>query len=475
MAKLVRFLSRAAAVLTAAALCAVPISAEHASTPALAWRDCHTDKTSPRLQCATILVPLDWADPTSGAITLALNRIPAADPAHRIGVLITNPGGPGNSGVDDVAQEGAGPGPELDIVSQRFDIIGLDPRGVAHSTPVRCPSPIHDPGLNTFPDSEQTYALLVAANRRAGQQCSQRTGPLIGHVDTISAARDIDAVRVALGESTVSLLGESYGTELFSTYLALFGQRVRAAVLDGAVDHTRSTWQDAQDEAIATEEQFHRFTAWCTHEPTCPLGGVDIAGRFGDILARADESPRTVNGTRVDGRLITQAVYELLFRNDWPELARRLRLAFAPGEPNLIALAAGHLSPDPGEAANTAIGCHDLPSEISGLGDLQTKVRTLQQLAPLTWRYSETWAWSTSCLGWPIPSANPPAPQHIRNTSPVLVIDCTHDPATPIQWAVALAGQFERAHLVTVECDGHTAITHSAWARRHEAAFLIEP
>jgi pimeloyl-ACP methyl ester carboxylesterase len=462
----------------AAILLAIPllgfalISAEKPQSQRLVWRDCHTTTTLARLQCATILVPLDWAHPHGPKIRLALNRLAALDPTHRIGVLITNPGGPGGSGVDDVARQAADPGPEFDIVHQRFDVIGLDPRGVGHSSPVRCPSPIRDPSVTATPDTETGYEQLVSANREAGLRCAQQTGPLVGHVGTASAARDIDAVRAALGEPRVSLLGRSYGTELFAKYIALFPHRVRSAVLDGALDHTRPTWQSAQDEAVATELELVRFANWCSVDRDCPLSGHNLMAEFDVLVAKADQHHLVVGGVPVDGRLVTKAVYELLCRREWLELARRLSAAFDPVSPNPGALVGNSLGADPEEPAYIAIGCQDFPAEVSGLRDLSDKVHKLTELAPHTWRYSEFWTWSTTCLGWPFPPTNPPGRQYVRNSPPVLVIDCGYDPATPIGWAVALAGQFDRGRLVTVDCDGHMASSHSASAGIQEAEFV---
>jgi pimeloyl-ACP methyl ester carboxylesterase len=445
----------------------------HTQRHQIHWRDCHTRTTPERLQCATVRVLLNWTDPHGPTIELALNRLPALDPAHRIGVLITNPGGPGGSGVDDVAEEGAGPGPEFDILHERFDLIGLDPRGVGHSAPVRCPTPARDSSASAFPTTEADYNRLVKANRRAGEACASLTGPLIYHVDTVSAARDIDAVRADLGENQVSLLGGSYGTELFAVYASLFPGRTRAAVLDGAVDHTRPTWQSAQDEAAATEDEFARFADWCAGDPTCPLSRREALDGFEGLAERADRGGVQARGRSISGALATKAVYDLLYRRDqWLELARRLRAAVDPKKPDVDALLGPELAPDPEEAAYIAVGCHDFPSEITGLPDLVEKVRTLRRIAPRMWRYSEFWTWSTTCLGWPIPPVNPPAPSRVDDSPPILVIDCEHDPATPIAWAVSLASQFDKARLSIVDCDGHTAAPHSAAGRMIEAEFL---
>ncbi|MGN5382348.1 alpha/beta fold hydrolase [Streptomyces lasalocidi] len=299
------------------------------TSAAIAWHDCHTEHTPARLECATVTVPLDWSRPGGPQIDIAVDRLRATDPARRIGVLLTNPGGPGGSGVQDVAAEGAGPGPEFDVLHERFDIIGFDPRGVGSSTAVRCPVPLKDRSVSSFPTTQTGYHRLLEANRRAGTECARRTGPLIRHVDTISAARDIETIRVALGERTVSLLGGSYGTELFSAYIALHPRHVRAAVLDGAVDHTRSTWRAALDEAASTEDAFHRFATWCARTTGCALHGRNVPAAFRALTARADRGevarPRRPSGSaeRPSPRPCTCASTNGPNGRSWPGSSRR--------------------------------------------------------------------------------------------------------------------------------------------------------
>jgi pimeloyl-ACP methyl ester carboxylesterase len=464
-----------------AALGAVVVAAALVTAPApppqaLRWHDCHTADTPARLECATLAVPLDWSDPDGPTITLALDRLAATDPAHRIGPLLVNPGGPGGSGVDVVSYGGMLLGsPELRGLQSRFDLVGFDPRGVGHSTPVRCPLPLYDPAVSPFPASRAGYARLVAANRRAGAACARSTGELIAHVDTRSAARDVDAIRRALGVPAISWLGVSYGTELGAVYAELYPNRVRAMVLDGAVDHSRSTARAAVDEARAIEAAFHRFAAWCRAAPDCALRGDDIVAGFDALIARADRGEITDPhlGRPVTAVELTSATYQYLtFTPFWPALASALAAAEArPGDPSALLEFTSFRFPF--YPAYRAVGCHDFAPEVRGPADLRARAARIRSVAPHLWRYSEFWDFTSGCLGWPVRPANPPQRQHVVGAPPILVVGTTHDPATPYAWAVELARHLDGSRLLTHDGDGHTALDHSACARTVEAAYLV--
>ena len=166
---------------------------------------------------------------------MALARRPADDPAHRIGTLFYNPGGPGDGGVKYVIAADTFFSATL---RARFDIVGLDPRGVGGSTPITCGVPALTPDYTFFPRTQQEFDAMVAHNRAVAQSCLQQTGPLLLHADTVSVARDHEAVRIALGVSKVSWLGLSYGTQVGAQYAQLYPNRTRAMVLDAVLDHS---------------------------------------------------------------------------------------------------------------------------------------------------------------------------------------------------------------------------------------------
>lgn len=197
------------------------------------WRQCPEDRA---VSCGTLQLPVDWSEPGGATFDLALARRVATDPARRIGALFVNPGGPGGSGVSFALAAAATFSPE---VLQRFDIVGIDPRGVARSHPVVCSADaLGQPGDTALPRSPAEFAALVAFNRRLAADCRQHTGPLYDHVDTVSVARDIDAVRAALEEDEINWYGASYGTLMGQLYAELFPGRIRSMVNDGNMDHS---------------------------------------------------------------------------------------------------------------------------------------------------------------------------------------------------------------------------------------------
>ncbi|MEA2273225.1 MAG: hypothetical protein QOI98_1933, partial [Solirubrobacteraceae bacterium] len=198
----------------------------------IAWTSC-----GGRLQCATLTVPLDYADPTGPKIELSLNKLPARKPDQRIGALLVNPGGPGASGVEFVA----GGVDVRQAVLERFDIIGFDPRGVGASTPLPC----GDTTVPTFrhvdstPDTPEEQAALDAAAKAVATDCGANAGDLLAHVGTDDVVRDMDTIRLALGESQINYLGISYGSLLGLRYAQLFPQSARAIAVDGVIDPTQ--------------------------------------------------------------------------------------------------------------------------------------------------------------------------------------------------------------------------------------------
>jgi pimeloyl-ACP methyl ester carboxylesterase len=430
----------------------------------------------PDLQCATLRVPLDWARPDGARISVAVDRIPASDRAHRIGSLLFNPGGPGGPGAATVAaKNGIFAIPRLKPLTQRYDIIGFDPRGVGASTPIRCGT-LHDPKVTTFPRTTAQYARLVRLNRAAGAACRAKTGPLIDHVDTVSATRDVDAIRVALGERKISWLGVSYGSEFGQTYARLFPGRVRRMVIDGIVDHQRSVKRDAVDEARSIEQGFGHFAGWCARTTSCALHSTGVRTVFARLVNRHGGVPASKYHRNATAEEITNGTYgQMYFPASWPDLAKALAAARgdAAHKPDASALLANASFADPTYyAAYRTISCHDFPGRVRGLADLRQRERAVRRAAPTMWRYSEFWDMTSGCLGWPVRAQNPPGPSRVAGAPPILVVGNTSDPATPYVWARAVHRQIPGSRLLTYDGDGHTALLNSGCAEEREAAYL---
>ncbi|OLR93388.1 hypothetical protein BJP25_17395 [Actinokineospora bangkokensis] len=458
-------------VLAAAAVVAGSSAAQTTGPPVLAWAACPGD-AAPEAQCATLTVPLDHAHPGGATIDLALARIPATDPSRRIGSVVLNFGGPGASGVDGIAY---GPSlsdsPELGVLHERFDLVSFDPRGIGRSAPVRCPSPLRDPAVSTFPSTPAEYAALTRVNTAAGERCRAATGPVIDHVDTASVVADVERIRAALGERRISWVGMSYGTEIGQRYAEAYPHRVRAMVLDGLFDHSRSTHQAALDEARATEDALHRFASWCTADPGCALHGQDVVARYDAVLAAAERGELVAPelGRPLTAVEAAEGVFgHLIARYAWTDLGTALATADAS------ALATHAASLDQGYPAYRTVGCHDFPPDLRGWTDLAARAAEVRLAAPHTWRHTEFWDWTSGCAGWPIPPQNPPHPLRVTGAPPILLLSTTHDASTPLVWAQSVQRAIEGSRLLVADQDGHTTVLHSSCARTAIAAYLTE-
>lgn len=441
----------------------------------ISWTPC---PDRPVVQCGTVRVPLDWARPRGEKITLALARHPATDPAHRIGALFVNPGGPGGGGVQIATAADLIFSPEL---VARFDIVGVDPRGIAGSTPVSCRVPEQRPGFTLFPRTEAQFEEMVRQNRELGQGCLERTGRLLGHVDTVSVARDHEAVRIGLGEQKFNWLGLSYGTQIGANYAELFPHRVRAMVFDAALDHSASSLGLLADEIAAEEDSFNRFAEWCGTTSTCALAGQDVARVYDELVARADASPIPVDGADhpVNGediRLTTPGYLE--FKEDtafgssgWARLGAAIRDAQA-GDASAFAFPRlqGETHPFFGQAA---VACQDYAVEVRTFADMQRRIQLGRYLAPHLQGGSQSWL-VNRCIGWPVPPSNPSRALDVRGAPPVLIVNATHDSNTSYKWAHVVAGQIRGSVVFTRVGDGHTSYLTSPCARAVVDRYLVD-
>ena len=483
---------------------AVPAARAQTPVPRLEWHPCPVPSTGTAtpapaaagapsgLACASVAVPLDYADPAGPQITVGLARLPARHPEQRIGSLVFNPGGPGGSGGAFVAAEALGGRVFTAAVRDRFDLIGLDPRGVGLSTPVRCDPDRFNQAVSAFPTDQAGFEALVAHNTALGESCLALTGPLLAHVDTVSAARDIEAVRRALGEGKLNYLGLSYGTELGAQYAALYPDQIRVMALDGALDHSLSEITMLVDEGTAYERAFDRFVAWCAQDAGCTLHGQDVATLFDRLVAQAERAPlpapECANGTAPqpcrpivraeDLRLNTEEL--LLFKPPipglglpgWNGLAEALAAAVA-GDASAFSPALATGPADNAYVSGPAIECLDFPAGSTDYDDLAARQLLGRVVAPRM--QGASGSWSAGCLGWPVPVTNPPHRLAVRGTPPILIVGSTYDPATAYPWAVGLLAQIEGSVLLTRDGDGHTSYLLPGPSRTRDAidAYLL--
>ena len=432
----------------------------------LAWTSC-----SAPFECATVRVPIDYAHPANGSIDLALIRLPSTGRGARIGDLVTNPGGPGGSGVEFVRDEAFYVfSPAL---RDQFDIVGFDPRGVGLSDPIECVDGATMDRLNALdlvPDQPGELTALVDGAKAFEAGCVAHSGPLLPFMSTIDAAKDLEQIRLALGDPKLTYLGFSYGTFLGSTYADLYPDRVRALVLDGAVDATLPDDALVEAQAQSFADAFSRFLADCAGQPACPFYNRGHPGPVYDaLMARIDAAPLPApalgNARQVGpNEALTGVVAALYNRSAWPILARALALA-QDGDGSLLLELADRLNergPDGtypnSSAANTAVTCADFTAST----DLATYDALAHELGTRIPRFGEASVYlGLSCAFWPFhPSHDPVAPV-ARGAPPILVIGTTGDPATPYAWAVTLANELTSGVLLTRKGEGHTAYGRS--------------
>jgi pimeloyl-ACP methyl ester carboxylesterase len=424
----------------------------------LHWRTCSN------IECATLTVPLDYAEPDGKTIKLAAFRARATDRGHRVGQLVFNPGGPGAGTADFIAGGEAQFGQDL---SRYYDLIGLDPRGVGDSDPVNCASTEQ---MDTFlaadpdPDTAAEVRRMVRLNRQFGEGCLARSGDLARHVSTVEAARDMDVLRAALGESQLDYFGASYGTFLGATYAELFPTHVRRMVLDGALDPALSPQQVAVQQAQGFQVALDSYIRSCIDAGDCPLGESLQEGRqrVSDLLARTDRQPLpTRSGRKLTEGLAYSGIGEAMYsKRLWNTLTLSLRLAIESGRGDGLLFLAdqySHRGPtsytDNLLEAFSAVSCLDNDQFVTA-GRVPGIVPEFEKAAPT---FGRMFAYGFSlCSTWPVQSGVTPRALHAAGAPPIVVIGTTRDPATPYAWAKALASELDSGVLVSRDGDGHT-------------------
>ncbi|WBU36861.1 alpha/beta hydrolase [Homoserinibacter sp. YIM 151385] len=433
----------------------------------LEWEGCGDG-----MQCATATAPLDWASIDGEDIELALVRQPAQSGEAR-GSILVNPGGPGGSGVDFVLEN-------VDYATSErlqsaYDIVGFDPRGVGRSSAVSCAD--DDAALDHYlydvPDAPRGGDAWIAAseqsNREFGEACLEHTGPLLEHVDTESAARDLDMLRAALGDETLGYLGYSYGTFLGATYAELFPEKTGRLVLDGALDPAASEDEVSLRQAIGFESAYRAYLEDCLEREGCPFRGTVEAAQeeTRGILDRLDRSPlRSVDGRELgSGTMFTAIILPLYNPTSWPALDSLLEsvrtgdatVAFNLADQYYERDASGRYASNATEAL-IAINCLDYTSD-DDPATMREKAAALVDAAPV-FGPQLTYG-GTGCAQWPFQSTRERGPIAAAGSADILVVGTTNDPATPYVWSERLAGQLENGHLVTYEGEGHTAYNKS--------------
>jgi pimeloyl-ACP methyl ester carboxylesterase len=467
-----------------------------ATTPALgppapvAWSPCRNpdgagDSDVPAgAECGEVEVPVDYAEANGDVARLALIRFPATGP--KIGSLVVNPGGPGGSGVDAAIKLVKSLPPQ---VRQRFDFVGFDPRGVGASTPALwCNSDADNDANRADPQVDYSpagVAHIENIEKHFAGRCLDKMGTaFLANVGTVNVARDLDRIRVALGDDKLTYLGYSYGTDIGSTYAEAYPDKVRAMVLDGAVDPNADPIQASIDQAAAFQKAFNDFVADCVNDGNCPLGSdpPKAVDAYHDMVDPLVAKPADTVDPRGLGYsdAITGTMMALYSPTMWSTLSYGLaELADGRGDV-LLRLADAYFDRDRhGHYTNVndvqnAVNCVDEPPNTDRAKAID-KDRRLRQVAPFaTYGQFTGNAPLDVCAFWPVPPSSGPHTVSVPGLPPVLVVSTTDDPATPYQAGVELAGELG-GRLLTYDGTQHTAVFHrEACVDNYVAAYLID-
>ncbi|MEU4391826.1 alpha/beta hydrolase [Kribbella sp. NPDC023855] len=443
----------------------------------ISWAPC---AEVPTMSCGKITLPVDWSNPGGATFELAVAKRPADDPAASKGPLFINPGGPGGSGVSMALAADSRFSPEI---LRSFDIIGFDPRGVARSHPVVCSAhAFAQPGETILPRTRAEYAALVKFNRQLAADCRKQTGPLYDHVDTISVARDVDAVRAALGADQLNWYGASYGTLMGQMYAELFPHRIRSMVNDGNMDHSLGTWRFLLSESHFAEDAFQQFVDWCGKSTNCALRGQDVSKVYAELLAKADAGTLVdpADGSKVSNWYLLDLTQFFSSRPRWAQLGAYLS-SLHTGTPSAAVrtaraeLTAARQPAVPAVKRTAAAAelvedvrphfCQDWSLPIHGFGELDALYRASVNVAPRMRASVLALQSMTQCIGWPGKVNNPQHTLKVKGTPTILMMNGLHDVATGYSWAVNARRQLRNAVLVTYEGTGHVVYHRTACTR----------
>jgi pimeloyl-ACP methyl ester carboxylesterase len=439
----------------------------------LSWHSC-----SDGFQCTTLLVPLDYRAPSGRELHIAVIRKQSTG-AHA-GSLILNPGGPGASGVQFLESAAS----SFSQLNGHYDLVSFDPRGVGASDPIRCLTSAQiDAYVNADPDptTKAGVAHVIAMSRQFANDCYRRNGTYLSHVGTVDEARDMDVLRAALGDRKLTYYGASYGTYLGAKYAQQFPRRIRAMVLDGAVNPDESATDTNRIQAMGFETDLTDFLHACVSSGSCPLGSTDAAAMayLNSLIAQIAAHSLPVGSRTLGAGLLFEGLAAGLYStNDWSALWQVLAAA-KNGNGAGVLLFADSLTERNNDGSysnliesNMAINCVDRPAPRS-TASYVANARLFAKSAPHFGAAIEFG--SMPCAFWKVPPVEPLHAVTAAGAPPILVVGTTRDPATPFVWAQALAKQLSSGVLLRYVGDGHTAyIRHNPCIDAAVASYVID-
>ncbi|MFI6206375.1 alpha/beta hydrolase [Streptomyces sp. NPDC051041] len=460
----------------------------------VAWSACEGAGAPEDLQCGKVTVPLDYARPEAGTLDLALARYRATGESR--GSVLLNFGGPGGSGVSELAAAGK----NFMHLTNGYDVVAFDPRGVGRSSPVSCGEGAA--GLLDATDGDEDVRrdpqAVLRLLREAAAECAEHAGPVLPHIGTVDVSRDMDVMRQALGDEKLNYLGFSYGTRLGAVYAAQFPDKVGRVVLDGVDTLTEPLSEQGLAGAQGQQTALENFIDWCVEDIACPFGqdAREARRQVVRLVAALDEDPLpTAFGDVFTGQDLVGAIGQALYSRElWPSLERALALLVEDGDTRGVeGFASGGFGlpvreDGPGglvdeedvpldnlPAALMAINCADDPDRPSAeriTRDLGRLRAAYEEASPVFGRYRLTQV--LMCYG------RPKGTDFIRHevkdvdTPKMLLVGTRGDPATPYRWTEQTAERLgPSAVVLDNKGEGHTGYASSKCVRRTVDAFLL--
>lgn len=417
-------------------------SGDQGGADQLDWSSCGN------AECAELDVPIDYDDPDGETLTLSISRVPAT--GDRIGPLFVNPGGPGGTATDFAA----GIAPSLPSeITEHFDIVGVDPRGLGASA-IDCGGDMEELyGVDYSIDSQDDTDELLEVSQSYVDGCEEDAGDLLAHLGTKDVARDIDAVRAAMGDEQLNYLGFSYGTAIGQQLADLFPDRVRAMIIDGVLEIGPTGIETAAEQALGFETALQRYADDCNDDSSCPLA-PDAIGAIEELQALVEEAPIPAEPRDLGpGELSTGLAMPLYSEMLWPDLSDAVADALDGDGTGMVALADQYIGVADFDIY-FAVNCLDFewPEDPNELLDAATAAAEEAPHfgEPIVNDYIR-------CALWPV-EEEPMTEITAPDAPPILVVSTTGDPATPYEAGVRTAERLESGVLLTYDGDGHTVV-----------------
>jgi pimeloyl-ACP methyl ester carboxylesterase len=455
--------------------------------PPINWQPC-SGSPFPNRDCATLTVPLDYANHAAGTIELPVARARAT--GSKVGTLVYNPGGPGFGATGTIGFR------NLDssftpLLQSRFDIVTFDPRGAAQG--IQC----MDSGLqeqywetNLIPRTSGELNARVALERQVTQGCLTNNDPLARHVDSASTVRDMEQLRRALGLSQFNYMGRSYGTFLGYRYAKLYPGRLRAMVLDAAIDRGVADRQSLTEGAVTFELMWKKYQEWCQVAANpCKMRGRDIDAVFKQTVAQARVNPLPAPRAPITQRPVNDWILSFVTQvflqpgditfNSVDQLVYESSLGDASLARYLYDAATGVVDPSgtyaPDNQANRSITCVDTrwSQTLRSAADLQQLLQQAKASAP---RFGEASVAQgpAICIGYPVAPVEPtPLPVQLSGVPPFVVIGATLDGSTPYVWSARIASQIQASRFIKRTGYGHISYDKSRCVQQKVDNYLI--